>query len=359
MDPVTLEQLFYELLSPNAATVEIPADRLTPGCVIATPEWARHVVTATPNLQSAKTLSVPVRHLHGGHDIALPVSAGACIEIYRHRLAAAQLMYVPTIPRCVVPENPNEGDRVVQHFHDVLRLGEGRFYEYTGQEWQRVENVIEGDRSRTVVRTFPLGIDHLVNSTNAPSPLVWSTYLPADHLPHLYVDGVPMPARTVDELCVGDVIRFPGGGRLGVTSIRRNSFSTTIVVSLVQKSIHFMRHFMWDRSPGVTAEHHDSRRTGTLYPTEPRAGELICADQLDTGDTVITPSGYHSAVATVDDVWEEPLQHHMNVRLTTGEGRSLRVMSSLEAGSYYLLHRPALTSHRWGTLLSPLSRSQP
>lgn len=357
MDPVDLERLLYELRSVNAETITIPRTLLTPGCVIAGPSpWDHHVVTKPPVPVNAYRVMLSVRHLRGGHNSTRVLASDRHDEIYRHRLRPTQLALLPTIPRCIVPQDPQPGDRVVYHAHEVHRLGEGRFFEYNGSGWQQVQDIIERGRPRTIVRMFPQGIERIVSNTAAPDPLGWYTYLPAGHRPFLYVDGVPMPARAVDELVLGDVIRLPGGGKLSVTGIRRYSSSTAVLVTLAKKSIHPMRHFLWDRSEGAVAEHHDSRRTGSLYPTEPRHDEMISAVGLRPGDTVITAWGRpYSTVATVGDVWGKPLLNHMNVYCTATDGRSMRIVTGLE-NSYYLLHRAEPTVSHAFAADEPIAR---
>ncbi|MCX4799644.1 hypothetical protein OG497_37955 [Streptomyces sp. NBC_01242] len=356
MDPVDLEQLLYELRSVNAETITIPSKSLTPGCVIASQSpWSQHVVTKLPAPVSATRVRVTVRHLHGGHNASFNLMADGKIEIYRHRLASAQLSLVPTVPHCIVPDDPEPGDRVVHAYHDKYRLGEGRFFEFNGTEWQQVRDTVDRGRCSTVVRTFSLGIRCIVSNPAEPSPLGWYTYLPAKHRPFLYVDGAPMPARTVDDLTVGDTIRITGGGRLLVTDIRQHSTSTTLVMTLTQKPTHHMRQFLWDRSEGAVIEHHDSGRTRTLYPTDPRPGELLGAVGLTPGDTVIAAWGLpYSAVMTVEDVWGQPLLNHMNVHGTASDGRPVRILTGQEK-RYYLLHRPAAVHAR--AVYEPLARA--
>jgi hypothetical protein len=345
MDPVDLEQLLYELRSGNAETITVPLQSLTPGCVLAEKtSWDHHVVAKLPVPLNASRTMVTVRHLHGGHNLTRNMAADGRVEIYRHRLDSSRLGSVPTVPRCVVPEDPETGDRVFRHAHEVHRLGEGQFYEFNGQEWQQVQDIVDRGKCRTIVRTFDLGIRHIVSNPIDPDPSGWYTYLPAGHRPFLYVDGAPMPARTVEELAVGDTIRIPGGGRLRVDSIRRRTSATTLTVAMVKKSIHPMRHFMWDHSQGATAEHHDSGRTRTLYPTEPRADELVNAVGLTPGDTVITAWGLpYSAVATIEDVSGQPLLQRMHVCATASDGRPVNSVTGLE-NRYYLLHRPQPTA---------------
>ncbi|MFD8656508.1 hypothetical protein [Streptomyces mirabilis] len=343
MDPVALEQLLYEVRSSHAKTITVPLTSLSPGCVLAGGSWDHHVVVRRPVPVGATRATVNVRHLYGGHTLTLGMATGTDVTIYHSRLDPTHVGLVPTVPRCMVPEDPEMGDRVFQHYHEVHRLGEGRFFEFNGTEWQQVVDLVDRGRCRTTVRTFPLGIRHIVSNPVDPDPRGWYTYLPAGHRPFLYVDGIPVPARTVDELTVGDTIRIPGGGRIRVSDIRRNSSATTLNVTLVRKSRHPMRHFMWDRTEGAVAEHHDSGRTRTLYPTEPRADELINAVGLAVGDTVITAWGLpFSTVAVIDEVYGQELLQRMSVIGTATDGRPVRTVTGLD-NRYYLLHRPRPT----------------
>ncbi|MDQ1041498.1 hypothetical protein QFZ75_008000 [Streptomyces sp. V3I8] len=339
MDPVDLEQLLYELRSVHAETVTIPPAMLTPGCVLAGGSWDHHVVTAAMPVGSARS-AITLRHLHGGHNAVRHHEADDHVTIYRAQLLAREVPRVPTVPRCEVPRAPKVGDRVFQHFHTVGRLGEGRFYEFNSSGlWQQVIDSVENGKPRTTVKTYPMGIQHIVGNLREPDPMSWYSYLPADHRPFLYVDGRPLPARTVTELIVGDVIRLPGGGRLQITDVRRRSSATTITVALLKKSIHPMRHFMWDRSEGATAEHHDSGRTRSLYPTEPREDELATALELQPGDTAITAwNRPFSAVAYIEDVFGQPLRATMHVHSTTTDGREQRAVIGLTK-SYLILRR--------------------
>ncbi|MET7363186.1 hypothetical protein ABZS76_32780 [Streptomyces sp. NPDC005562] len=339
MDPADLEQLLCELRSVNAETVTIPSEQVTPGCVIATGTWARHVVTAPPQPLSAKTLLTPVRHLHGGHDLSRRWSRSESVTIFRQRLRVSSIRSVPVVPRCFVPNDPIAGDRVFHHDHEVLRLGEGRFFEFDGSQWLQVTETGDGRRNRRTVRTFEK-LRPVVSDPGESSPYGWYSYVPAGHRPHLYVDGAPMPARSVDELRVGDVIRLPGHGRLQVADLLRRPSSTTITVRVLQPSMHELRHFMWGRATGATGVHEDSGRTRSLYPTEARADELLTAADLRPFDTVITAWGApYSAVAVVEDVWRQPVRAVMHVHSTGVDGRRWRSQTGLE-NRYVLLHRP-------------------
>ncbi|MFI0966980.1 hypothetical protein ACH4S8_37200 [Streptomyces sp. NPDC021080] len=349
MDPVALEPLLYALRSADAETVTVPFASLTPGSVIAEGPWSRHLVTKRPMPVGGGRHTVTIRHLFGGHNITHGSRSEALVTVYAQTLDAGQISRVPVVPRCAVPEVPQAGDRVFQHFHEVDRLGEGRFFEYNGTQWQQVRDIADGrGKVSTVVQTWP-SIRHLVANPVDPSPLFWCTYLPAGHRPFLYVDGRPMPARTVDELTVGDTILIPGGGRLRVTDVRRTRSAATLSLTLLRASAHTNAHFLWDRTEGAVIEHHDSGRTRSLYATEPRADELISAVDLQLGDTVITSYGLpYSAVAVIEQVCGQPFLQHMNVYSTATDGRPLRAVTGL-ASQYYLLHRRQPTaSHARG-----------
>ncbi|THA72494.1 hypothetical protein E6R60_26550 [Streptomyces sp. A0642] len=341
MDPVTLEQLFYELRSPNAATVEITADDLTPGCVIATSEWTRHVVTALPNLLSARTLSVPVRHLHGGHTVTRRFRRSATVTVYAATLAARYVRDVPEVPRCFVPDDPEVGDRVYHDMHDALTLGTNRYFEYDGSQWRSIVTTAsrDGRRARDIV-TYYDGIHHLVGSDSQSSPYGYFTYQHAGHGRYLYVDGRPMPARRADELVVGDELRLPGGGRLTVRRIVSTGDGIALSLELTGRSVHTLRHVTWASGLGEMIEHHDSGRTGALYATQPRPSELLTAAELLSGDTVITSWGTRaSAVATVCDVWRQPVRAVMHLHCIADDGRMLRVQGYIEP-RHLLLCRP-------------------
>ncbi|MGW9069234.1 hypothetical protein ACWGQT_07290 [Streptomyces yangpuensis] len=336
MDPVHLEQLLYELQSPNAEAVQVSAESLTPGCVIADGEWARHVVTALPQPLNERTTLIPVRHLQGGHALRLRRSRTKTVGIFRRRLDTTAINSLPVVPRVFVPNDPTVGDRVLMNWHDMTRLGTGRRFEFNGTAWLRFDD----SSGKTVVSSCS-NLSAVVSNPSESTPHGWYTYLPARHLPHLYVDGLPTPARTVDDLIVGDVLRLPGGGRLEVTGLARHLYSTTVNVQVLRRSVHPMRHFMWDRTVGAVGQHEDSGRTQTLYATDPRSGELVTAAEVWPGDTVITSYGSpYSAVAVVEDVWRQPVRATMHVHSTGTDGRHYRTQTGLE-NRYFLLHRPA------------------
>ncbi|MFD7835679.1 hypothetical protein [Streptomyces sp. NPDC059761] len=336
MDPVRLEPLLYELRSPNAETVQISTENLAPGHVIADGEWARHVVNAPLQPLNETSTLVPVRHLHGGHNVKLRRSRTKTVKIFRHRLLRSEIGSIPVVPRCFVPDDPAIGDRILFTFHDVLRLGVGNAFEFNGVVWQRVSH------GKTGMTVTPFrNIRAVVSDPSESSPHGWYSYQPAGHTPHLYVDGIPMPARTVDDLAVGDVMRLPGGGRLEVAALDPHLYSTTVTVRVLRPSLHPMRHFMWSTAVGGTGQHEDSGRTQSLYATESRPGDLVSAADIGLGDTVITSYGSpYSAVAVVDDVWRQPVRATMHVHSTGTDGRHYRTQTGLE-NRYVVLHRAA------------------
>ncbi|MFE6000399.1 hypothetical protein ACFQ6C_26620 [Streptomyces sp. NPDC056454] len=342
MDPMNLAQLLHELSSPHAETETIHADRLAPGHVLAGPGWDRHVVTAVPNLLNSEALSVPVRHLHGGHTLTRHYlrrqGAPYDVTVYRGTLAPRQVSSVPSVPRCFVPNDPETGDRVYYHSNEVLALGEGRYFEFDGEQWRQVHTSSDGRRARDTVRYFE-GIRHLVSDPAESSPLGWYTYQPAGHTPHLYVDGLPMPARRAEGLAVGDILRLPGGGRLAVRKTRQTADGMSLNLELVAKSVHRLRHLTWANAVGDMIEHHDSGRTQALYATEPRPSELLTAAELHPEDTVITSWGARtSSVATVTDVWRQPVRAVLHLHATAADGRLMRIQSGIEP-RHLLLHR--------------------
>lgn len=341
MDPVELEQLMYELAPSTAEKISIPAESLTPGCVLAEGPWARHVVTAKATPRSADTLQVPVRHLHGGHTVHRPFGRTGKVTVYRARLTKPDGFTVPAVPRCFVPEDPEPGDRVVHQFHTVERLGEGYAYHFDGTQWVHASTESTGNgRSRPVVRTFDTrSLRRFVSDVHESSPHGWYTYLPAGHVAHLYVDGRPVPARTADQLAQHDVMLVPGGGRLVVERASRAGDGTTsLALRVAATSRHLLRHLVWGSVPGDVIEHHDSGRTRTLYPCEPRFDELVTAADLYPGDTVIASHGApYSSVAEVTDVWRQPVRAAMHVHGTGVDGSPLRTQTGLQ-NRYVVLH---------------------
>ncbi|MGW1436776.1 hypothetical protein ACWD7M_16195 [Streptomyces griseus] len=345
MDPMSLGQLLFELSSVTPETFSTPTDKLTPGCVLADAEWNRHVVVAVPTVLSATTLAVPIRHLHGGHTLTRHYQRGHQVNIHRHTLMASHISYVPRVPRCFVPEDPEVGDRVYHHHHEALSLGGGRFFEFDGEQWRQVTTTTDGRRSRDLVRYFP-DIRPMVSDPSDSSPYGWYTYQPAGHVPHLYVDGMPMPARSAGQLAVGDVVRLPGTGRLTVRETRLTPDGVSLSLELTTRSVHRLRYLTWATRPGEIIEHQDSGRTGALYATEPRPSELRISTELRSDDTVITSWGSRSsAVAVVAEVWRQPVRAVMHLRAQTVDGRHLSIRSDATP-RHLVLHRPARQSLR-------------
>jgi hypothetical protein len=348
MDPVYLAQLISELNSEQptqAETVAVTPEDLVPGCVIASGAWKGHVVTSTPQPLSGKTVQAPIRYLLGGHNVTRRLSRSEKVTVYRARLDPQHLRNVPTVPRCFVPADPTPGDRVVQSFHDSLTLGTNRFFTYTGSEWNQVVDTHSNGRWSTTLAQHA-DITRLVSHPGEASPGGWFHYLPTGQRPYLYVDGMPMPARTVDQLVVGDVIRTPRYARLRVVGLDRAPDMTEVAFRVERPSAVRLRYFIWGRTQGAYATQHDSGRTGTLYATEPRPDELVPASELEPLDTAITAWGTErSAVVTVDDVWRQPVSTAMHVHSTGVDGRQRRDLTALEP-RYVLLYRPH-AAHRF------------
>ncbi|MEU6362191.1 hypothetical protein [Streptomyces albidoflavus] len=341
MDPVSLEQLVYELRSPDAEKLVIPADKVTPGCVIASGSWEGHVVTAPLTPLSTRRLLAPLRHLNGGHNAKRRWSPDESVTIYRHRLSSTEIHLVPTVPHPYVPDAPRWGDRLYHFGHEVHRLGIGSPYVYGADGWSRATETSNGRHVRREVHQVKDIRPIVASRSGEASPYGWYNYLPVGHRAHLYVDGRPMLARSAGELVVGDVMRLPGHGRLEVADIARHAHSTTLTLRLLRRSIYDVRHLMWGATIGATGEQIDSGRTGSLYPVEPRAGELLTASEIQPGDTVITSWGArYSDVAEVEDVARQPFRPVMHVHATTSDGRTVRTQTGLRP-QYLLLHRSA------------------
>jgi hypothetical protein len=350
MDPVNFSQLMDALHSVNAETESPLVEDLVPGHVLASGSWDRHIVTGLPTPRrehGAELMTVPVRHLHGGHALSLPFHAGRPVYVYAVRADRAALHQVPVIPRCVIPETPAVGDRVIRQPYTADRLGVGASaYTFTGDSWQQAVTTASG---HTEVRTFSTrSIETIVRPTTYASSVGWHVYLPAGHMPHLYADGRPVPARTADRLAGRDVILMPGGGRLQVDSVTRHADGRTLRLTVLTASAHTGRHLTWASRAGDRIEVEDSGRQGLLYATEPRAAELRSAAELLVGDTVIAAWGTpYSNVATVDEIWHQqpgaldPQRTSMHVHSTTVDGRPVRTQTGFD-NRYLLLHRPAV-----------------
>lgn len=267
MDPVSLEQLFRELRSVGAESVDILSAELTPGRVIAAGSRERHIVTgpARPHFVSG-TLTFPVRHLHGGHDVPYVVGDTAPVRVYAAHVAPSAVSKVPVVPPCVIPDNPAVGDRIVLQPYNAHAFGVVVAREFTGEHWRALPG-----GGGTLLRTS-------VMREEVSPPMVgslggWYVYLPAGQQPRLYADGRPVPARGADELAVGDVMLIPGGGRFQIERVHRHPDGFTLSLRVLTPSVHEMRHLAWAQSEGDIVEHHDSGLRGYLYATEPRAEE--------------------------------------------------------------------------------------
>ncbi|WP_428957859.1 hypothetical protein [Streptomyces sp. cg35] len=341
MDPVDLVRLMHELRTVDAETETISVDELVPGHVLASSseKWRRHVVTSAPLLVSEKTARVPVRHLHGGHNITPRLRRATSLTVYRQRLSVGSLSAVPVVPRAFVPDEPTVGDRVYHQFTEVEHLGENRCYQYDGSEWVFVEDKSDGYRARKTVTVFK-ELGSVMRRSTEVSPDGWYTYVPAGHRPHLYIDGTALPARTAEQLQLDDVIRIPGGGRLQVVDLVRRPQVTTITLRLVSRSFHALKHFTYQYAEGTVLVHEDSGRTRALYPTEARPHELITASELRPMDTVISGCGTsHTCVDSVEDVWHLPVSASVRVEATSADGRTCRHTQMGNARRFVLLHR--------------------
>ncbi|PPS89579.1 hypothetical protein [Streptomyces sp. MH60] len=364
MDPVNFSRLMDELRSVDAETELSLVEDLAPGHVLASDTWDRHIVTGLPTSRrehGAELMTVPVRHLHGGHALSLPFHAGRPVQVYAARASRAALHQVPVIPRCVIPEAPAVGDRVVLQPYTADRLGVGSSaFQFNGSRWQQAVTAASG---HTEIRTFPTrSIETIVRPTAYASSVGWHVYLPAGHVPHLYADGRPVPARTADQLTDRDVILMPGGGRLQVDSVTRHADGRTLRLTVLTASAHTGLHLTWASREGDRIEVEDSGRQGLLYATEPRAVELRSAAELVVGDTVIAAWGTpYSNVATVEEIWQQqpgvldPQRTSMHVHSTTVDGRPVRTQTGFD-NRYLLLHRPSV-DHASAPGVAALARS--
>jgi hypothetical protein len=345
MDPISLDEFLSELRSSSPETTSIPVENLTPGCVISAGQWARYVVTERPTVLGASGtgLVVPVRHLNGGHNLRPQMPRGHWLPVYVYRIQRPTAHDVPVVPRCIVPDAPAIGDRVVLQSHDVGRVGLGVAPSdvFDGKLWNAFST--SGGRTR-VTQASTAAIQLYVGTSGSPASSGWHVYLPSGHRPHLYVDGRPTPARTGAELATGDVLLTPGGGRMEVESVTAHADGRSVGLRVLRPSRHLVRNLTWAAQEGDRVEHHDSGRTGYLYATEPRAGELLSAADLYPSDAVIAAWGTpYSAVSVVEQVSRQLMRPTMNVHSSAPDGRRFRTTTGLD-NRYYLLHRSAQPS---------------
>jgi hypothetical protein len=339
MDPVSFEQLAYELRSTHAKKIRALVEELTPGCVIASGTWEGHVVTELPKRLDlvSNRVAVAVRHLHGGHTMQPYLPGKSTVEIYQARAARPTGHQVPVVPRCIIPYKPAAGDRIVMQRHRVDSLGSSVTYEFVGNRWQQM--AVASDGRTDIYQASSDAVRGFVSTYDTPAPSGFFVYLPAGHRPHLYTDGRPVPARTAEELAEGDVVLVSGGGRLKVEGIARHADGHTLRLHVLTPSRHAARVLAWASRTGDRVEHHDSGLRGYLYATEPRASELLSAADLHIGDTVIAAWGTpYSNVATVDNVWRQPVRAAMHVHATTPDGRHTRTQTGFD-NRYFVLRR--------------------
>lgn len=331
MDPMDLGQLLPALTSTAAPQKTwTPAASLRPGVVLADSEYHHHVVVGLPEPLRGDLLDIPVRHLHGGHTIHLRRRPTTDVPVYRLCLETGQINRLPAIPRVFIPDDPDVGDRVVLFMNTVLTLGTPWIYTYDGADWYR-----EGDAKSTGALRLSATSEHGLSLVG------WYTYLPAAHQAHLLIDGTAYPARTADQLAVGDIVRQPGRCRLQVTEITDPPDARRIAFEVIDRTEHAsLSHTFGLACPGANLEAFDSGRTGALYATEPRPADTLHADQVRPGDTVITPDP--GTVLTVEDA----RQHHtstgalsIDVEGSAPDGRPVH-LQTLPAAPYVLLHRP-------------------
>lgn len=341
MDPVDLSQLRYELRSAaTPATITIPAEKLTPGCVLSGGVWDRHVVVALPELLTAERQRTVIRHLLGGHRVSRRFTRSERVTIYRTRLAAHCVPGIFEIPRCFIPCDPQEGDRIVVQSPNPLRLGEGEFLTYNGGQWITIRETVSGSGIvRKDIRRIA-NIRAVAANPDETSPYGWYTYLPSGHRPYVYVDGRPMPARSAAELQNGDVLRLPGGGRLEVARATHTSSGTALSLRVIRRSERDLLLWMpGSNVEGTLVEHHDSHRTGSLYASEPRPSELVSPADVAPGDVIISMWGApHSAVGEVGNVSSRMGATAVHMELTAVDGRRYRQTNSLDP-RHVLLHR--------------------
>jgi hypothetical protein len=175
MDTISLEQFVTGLDSGIAERVT--AEELTPGCVIATGSWRRHVVVEQPRRLNSHTatLVLPVRHLGGGHTCLPYLPGGASVmRIYRTRLPESLLADVPYVPPCVIPDEPAVGDRVVMNWRT-----EGRPYvhEWDGEHW--CSPAVAEDGHPQVARYSTHAVRAFVRLADTPIQYGWYVYEPA------------------------------------------------------------------------------------------------------------------------------------------------------------------------------------
>ena len=336
MDPMDLEQLLHELSdsSSSSSAVPVPAESLSPGLVLAGGMYDRHVVVRPPlPLNTMATLIL--RSLYGGHTLTVRRPRTADIRVYRQRLHVAAIARVPDIPRAHIPSDPTVGDRIAYMGRHRPHLGVSSkwIYHHDGLGWSRDDK--QAHPRNTVVDTDCF--------TCAGS----FVYIPVRHrLAHLYLDGLPTPARTVGQLSEGDVLLETGGGRHVVHSITREGpHSTRVGIEVLELTrTPLLTQVPAARAAGDRLEFVASPRA--LYSVEPRATEYVRAADIRSGDVILARFGHRrSAVATVADTERVPVRQRDTVHLqVTGANGQPRTHCTGTDSRYVLLHRPAQAS---------------
>lgn len=332
MDPIDLDHLLYNLSAGDRAdySAPVPVSTLQPGTVLRKATYDRHIVTAAPTPLRDGYVQLTVRSLYGGHTLRLKRQGGSVVDIYRDRLKTSDLIKVPCVPKVFIPDAPDAGDRIVYHNRAGVSLSNNWMYIHDGHGWT-VQST--GDRVRDM--------RSLISKTTGMAADGWFTYVPAGHAPHLYVDGQPIPARTIRAMRTGDVVRTPGGGRLTVLGIEAISNAMRLVTVVTDPTTLPGTQVIGSRTRGAVLESFDHHGIA-LFPVEPRPAELLTASQLHIGDTVIMASGgRRSSIAHITDVAGQPLSGPMHVYSTTDDGQEHRHLTGLHP-QYALLHRASV-----------------
>lgn len=332
MDPISVSSVLTSLTE-NAQTTILPAGDLTPGWILATPEHGKHVITQRPIPLSGTRLLVLARSLYGGHGLRLYRDRDEQVRVYRTPLDARLIPSIPAVPRAFVPDTPEPSDRLVYHYAQALTLAVSWSYLYDGTHWTRTAARADGSSEHHRYS----GVRHFMADENGLVRDGWFTYLPAGHTPHLYVDGAPVLARTVEELSVGDILRLPGQARLRLTSLTVSGHVWEIHTEVVQPTVHPRWCMPGLGATGHRMVAHDRSGSGALYPCEPAANELVRAEELRGGDTVITSYGRSgSTVAEAHTVWRTTEGTYIHLMSTDGRATCVRPDA---ASRFVLLHR--------------------
>lgn len=336
MDPMDLLQLRQELRRASTSySTPVRAENLYPGLVIAGGLYDRHVIIHHPR-PIDRMVSLTVRHVTGGHTLTLRRSRTTEVAVYPQRLHMAYLTHIPEIPNALIPGDPRSGDRVAYVRRDnPTSLGvSGRWiYQNNGLGWERDGKALNPRESARDSHGFTSG--------------GWFVFLPADHArAHLYLDGLPTPARTVSQLSPGDVLREHGGGRHVVRKINPQINITTVEIEVLQLT----------DDPNLT-QVPNARAVGdrlelmatptSLYPVEARMSEYIRAGDIREGDVVITAYGQmRSSVCRVDEIVRRALSPGVRLRVTEVDDRPRTLHVDGSNAHFVLLHRPRVQSQQ-------------